>query len=299
MSETLLGAALKRIYQISPTQPSTLGHETSQSTVVQAVWNDDCSQVVQPTSLHDDLSTRPMYRVFHRGRFHFPCTGAETINRLFSHVQVQALNITHAILMGPTSTVMTDGFVTECFSEPKATAAMLTSAERDSVEMLLDEIITHLNIGFGETGISDADARTVGDHDQKLPTMPGIASIMVINQHFIDDIETAFAENNIMAQQYHMFALVRVLTHEFAHVLDMAARTAETSHNGAFLGSTRTEEVGFEFENKLFGGIITAAPHRIIHSRDVFYTGTCQTIGPDGTKMDGQIVSHEWPVYVL
>lgn len=259
-------------------------------------WTDDVSAVIRPTSLNDDLSTRPIHRCFHRGHFNLPCPGSETIVRLFSHFQAQTLHLTHAILTGTITTVKVGELDVPRFPEPKATAALLTPKELDNLEISLDEVISHVEVVFGDAKEIDAGAMTEEQPGRKLPTLPGLGCKITVGRNVINDLEQAFAGNNVMAQQYHMFELARTLYHEFGHVLDGAARTEQSFKNGAFLGHGHTEEIGLEMEKRLFGGIIASWQSRLRPVVGGYERSGCQTLGPNGRQIDVMIVAYEWPI---
>lgn len=235
---------------------------------------------IVPTSLTD--LEDPIFAIFNDGRFHLPCAGSHTVVQLLAHFQAQAINITHTLLLedfvsfedgGP------KGVKLGVLPEPRTSA--LTEEEKEQTLVFLSIIIQGLEIRVGQA-MGDYGAEASWAVDRPVPYLPGRCSTITIGSDNLDRINEAFADGNVMAQQYWMFHLAKVIFHELGHVITYAALHTATKGN-CYLGNALTCEMGYELEKRLFGGLIDKEHPGAIY-------------GPDSSnQLDFGIVQTEWP----
>lgn len=183
-------------------------------------------------------------------KFHLQnCSGAEVVAQLFAHFQRTALHISHPLVHA-----RPQGTPTLIFPEPKASAAMLTTRERESTLVGLSVIVNNLDIVVAPLPRGNP-GRTTARPERRFVNRPGCGSTITISLERVQDLNAAVAAGDIMLQQYFQFDLARILVHEFAHVISFAV-LPPASDGQCFLGDARTTEIGFEFESRVFGGII-------------------------------------------
>jgi hypothetical protein len=107
--------------------------------------------------------------------------------------------------------------------------------------------------------------------------LPGCGSQIVVNINNVMNLQRAVSQGNVMAQQYWTFRIAHTLFHELAHAIAYAVVPIDFSGQ-CFLGRDYTTEIGFEFERRVFGGLIALNPQ------------------PDEAAIvNGDIFLHTWP----
>ncbi|CZT16877.1 uncharacterized protein RCC_02712 [Ramularia collo-cygni] len=217
-----------------------------------------------PISLED-----PILNIFADGKFDLNCPGSATILKLFAHIQLEALHLTHTILLStPTFLPISENNTTTTtahFPEPHPSPSHLTPQETHRTLYYLSLILPQIDVIVSPT-TGSASGMTFLQPHRPLPILPGCGSTIAINPQKITKLTTAFQTSNEIAQQILMFDLAILLTHELAHALVFAvlprnspssSSNSSGSLGNAFLGTATADEIGFEFERRLWGGLIS------------------------------------------
>lgn len=224
--------------------------------------------------------TAPLDPRLSNSTFLLPCAGSQLILSLFAHFLEQALPIFHTLLIQTADTRLVAGRMVAYFPEPQASTAMLTPNQRDMTLYYLTEVIGQLNVTVGPT-VNDAGGTTSIQPTRTITNFPGRGSTITISSLKTQKLNEAFANDQTMAQQVYMFDLAVLLMHELSHAITMAVLPIGWGGN-CFLGTGHTDEIGYEVENRLFGGLMQKDAGAIY--------------GPAWNEcFDHMLVQREWP----
>ncbi|KXT03361.1 hypothetical protein AC578_3973 [Pseudocercospora eumusae] len=134
----------------------------------------------------------------------------------------------------------------------------LTDMDRFETVSKLEEVAKALDMVFGElpphiNGETWYTTRT-------LLTMPGRGANIILNQDYLDQINATTEAEDPVNFQIVCLRLASTIVHELAHAAALANCGRETPHSNAFIGDSKSDEIGFELEKYLFGGILDLDP---------------------------------------
>ncbi|EME78916.1 uncharacterized protein MYCFIDRAFT_178999 [Pseudocercospora fijiensis CIRAD86] len=157
-----------------------------------------------------------------------------------------ALPFWHALLV---STPVV--YPSEACPAPKET---LTDAEKWDTIAKLEELAQALTITFGEigegvSGETRASLRT-------LATMPGRGADIIISQEYLNEINATTEAEDVINFQILCFRVATTVVHELAHAAALANSGMPQPFPNTFIGDSQSNEIGFEIEKYLFGGVL-------------------------------------------
>ena len=204
--------------------------------------------------------------------FAYPDQAARLIWRTLLH----HLPIWHAILFGTMKAVPARlkgefGKVIHVPQYPEPLAMLTPKQTHETMERLM-EVADKLYIRVGH--LVDEAGRTAPT-TTKLKLSSGQASLMEIDREVLDNITTALNNKNHFLVAYYSLKLCTTFVHEMAHALALARFPQSlVQFNNICIGnaylapSSYTSEIGYEVENRIWGGIVTA----IDQSKEQIYT---------------------------
>lgn len=203
--------------------------------------------ILKPTSLTYNI--HPLYQP---GKFALPCSGSQTISQLFWQFMMQGLHLTEPLLCQPFNSHTIDNKLVAIFPEPKASAGALTGNEQRLALSRLAHVMNLIDFAVGPT---TAEAVTTSKPWVKDSAFPGCGSTITIGFALLKSVNDAFLTENVMLQQYYMFYIAYTMFHEMAHAIAFAVLPIPF-FGSAILGNDLTDELGFEVQARLFGGLI-------------------------------------------
>ncbi|KXS95924.1 hypothetical protein AC578_5212 [Pseudocercospora eumusae] len=208
---------------------------------------------------------------------------------LASRLVPDILPMAHAILRGATLSGQKSAMerkangLSPAYPEP---LPQLDAATEAQVRAKLREIAAHLSFDVSE----EIQAACQPDSMTLLPTLPGYACKIWINPAQYTAIEQAVESGDSARFFYSLLALAVTLLHEVGHAICFAVEPGGKLCTGnGFLGPQAVcDEMGFEFESRLFGGVfgILTAPTAS------YYVNRCNC---SRTRLLGKAGFSEWP----
>lgn len=212
-------------------------------------------------------------------KFQINCPDSHIIQHLVHSFTRQSLHIIHSLTQPP-QRINVGGVDMLCFPEPVASPAMLSTNQLNTTIAFLIYVVQNITVDI-KTLVGGTGGVTTNIPSHSLsPHLHGVGSTISIAQASVDRLVGA-PTDNVMLKQYMMFDIARTFIHELAHAYAFAV-LPEDQMGFCFLGNGFTSEIGFEFENRLFGGI--------------FAREDGDTFSPeDFNSLDFSTVLREWP----
>ena len=223
--------------------------------------------------------------------------------RLIWKIIQQNWPIWHAILLGPVDLVSplaqgesgTVKFNQLQYGEP---LPKLTKKQTVETAHKFMEIADKLQICVRDLSDRFADGTTEWTRE-KLEFSPGYAAKITIGKRHFDQIRLASETGNTFLLTLHSLTLCNTFLHELAHVVAGARSDSSSdmchslerpdfSVGCAHLGDSCTDEIGFEVENRIWGGIFSTMEME----RDNIYTVGC---GKTADSTHIPLGMRDWP----
>ncbi|KAF7187470.1 hypothetical protein HII31_11210 [Pseudocercospora fuligena] len=254
------------------TEPFNLGHPTDDGQVPR-------SQHRFPFSLKDSM--QPDRYKFQEKLYNLPAGDLGIVTPLTSllnqlghsgQLPALALNFTtllinlalpfwHALLV---STPVV--YPSEAYPAPKGT---LTDAEKWETLRKLEDLANALTIIFDE--LAEYDLGATWTTKRTLVTMPGRGAHIVLNQEFLNRINATTEAEDPIAFQILCLRIATTIVHELAHAGALANSGMPYPNPNAFIGDSKSNEIGFEIEKYLFGGIFDLDSFGLKNSNGWYY----------------------------
>ena len=217
----------------------------------------------------------------------------EQAMRLLSKAIAQHWPLWHSLLVKPAVPVRnpeTGAIDTFQYSEP---STGLDHTQLLQTKNRFFEMANELQISVEETDGIDGSC---GRHGlRKLKWLKGHVSKLVVSEQFLADIGQVLWSGDAFALALHSLRLCTVLLHELAH----AAAFANARHPGSEpvlefganghigLKEPSASEIGFEIEDRIFGGAI----HRLVETNNTY------TVVNQGTEehVHASLTMSDWP----
>ncbi|KXT08754.1 hypothetical protein AC579_6431 [Pseudocercospora musae] len=210
---------------------------------------------------------------------------------LASRVIPHIIPMAHAILLGSTKAGQASAIERKAnglspeYPEP---LPQLDAATEAQVRAQLREIAAHLSFDVCAGEMALASCQPIPE--RPLPKLPGSASKIWINTSQYIAIERSFHSRDLAKFFYSLLELTISLIHEVAHAICFAVEPAEDVCEGnGFLGpEAACDEIGFEFESRLFGGVFGIQSARTAS----YYVNGCNC---SRSELLGKAGFSEWP----
>ncbi|KAI5362922.1 hypothetical protein Slin14017_G066030 [Septoria linicola] len=196
-----------------------------------------------------------------------PDNGKRTINisryieppeqamRLVSRIIRHTWPIWHAILCSDVSLFYEEnGKTTIAFPEP---VAKITEDNLEATMSAFEEVAAHITFIWNP----NEDGVTLPERDILLPTLPGVGSLIAIPKHLLNHLKQAESTQDHIWTAWLNFEIASLIVHELAHACTIAATPIDLEPElsnlaDAYLGPhVATSEIGFEVEQRVWGGI--------------------------------------------
>ncbi|KXS98291.1 hypothetical protein AC579_6012 [Pseudocercospora musae] len=124
--------------------------------------------------------------------------------------------------------------------------------------MKLEELANALTIIFGE--LPEQVNGETWTTTRPLSTMPGRGAHIVISQEYLTQINATSEAEDPINFQILCLRIAITIVHELAHAAALANSGRPDPDGNTFMGDSQSNEIGFEIEKYLFGGILDLDP---------------------------------------